>query len=166
MLKLDLAKLACEGKLSFAGALDTEAPEWGDLSPRFEGALSAEGSAESVAGGAILVRVQVRGLWVGECPSCLEGVAEPVREDLSLYFAPDTTEDDGEVRPIPEGVDTLDLEAVLREELVLALPSYVRCRPDCAGLCAGCGASLNDGPCDCPEREMDPRWAALDPNKG
>jgi uncharacterized protein len=54
----------------------------------------------------------------------------------------------------------VDLAFALREELILAVPPFVECRPDCKGLCPRCGANLNDGPCDCPPRS-DPRWDAL-----
>jgi len=166
MLRLDLARLEREGKLPVEGPLETEGEGWGDLPPRFDGELSATGTAESMPGSSVLVRAHLNGTWVGECPRCLEEVRRAVDEEVALYFASDAKEDDGEVRPMPEGLQELDLEAVFREELVLALPSYVLCRPECAGLCAKCGASLNDGPCGCSTREIDPRWAALDPNKG
>lgn len=47
-----------------------------------------------------------------------------------------------------EGV-VLDLEAMAREALVLALPMVARCRPDCQGLCARCGAELRVQRCAC-----------------
>jgi uncharacterized metal-binding protein YceD (DUF177 family) len=43
----------------------------------------------------------------------------------------------------------LDLGALVREALVLGLPMVARCRPDCLGLCARCGAELHVGPCAC-----------------
>lgn len=60
----------------------------------------------------------------------------------------------------------LDVGAFAREMLVLALPMTARCRPDCPGLCDGCGADLRVEPCRCPPevrraREVDPRLRAL-----
>jgi uncharacterized protein len=53
------------------------------------------------------------------------------------------------------------LRPLVRDALLLELPLAPLCREDCRGLCAHCGADLNDGPCDCaPPR--DPRWDALD----
>jgi uncharacterized protein len=57
---------------------------------------------------------------------------------------------------------TLDLAAWARDALVLALPDQILCREDCAGLCATCGADLNEDPEHAHEREPDPRWAKLD----
>lgn len=55
----------------------------------------------------------------------------------------------------------LDLSEALRQDLLLAVPSFPLCRKDCKGLCSHCGKDLNEGPCDCAEEQSDPRWAAL-----
>ena len=56
----------------------------------------------------------------------------------------------------------LDLRSWARDALALTLPTQILCRPDCAGLCAICGADLNTaGPEHQHEREPDPRWAKL-----
>ena len=70
--------------------------------------------------------------------------AEPDDEELSL---------DG---------DLLDLEPVLRDAVVLALPMSPLCQEDCPGLCVQCGVRLADaGPAHRHEDAPDPRWAAL-----
>lgn len=56
----------------------------------------------------------------------------------------------------------LDVSAWARDAMAEALPMSVLCREECAGLCPRCGADLNEGPCDCTDDEMDPRWAALE----
>ena len=55
----------------------------------------------------------------------------------------------------------LDLKAWARDALALAMPAQITCRPDCAGLCAQCGANLNDDPDHRHEAEPDKRWAKL-----
>ena len=57
--------------------------------------------------------------------------------------------------------DAVDLDELVREQILLALPSRYLCREDCKGLCQKCGANLNDGHCSCEQGEVDPRWAAL-----
>src|SRR5215213_1677197 len=57
--------------------------------------------------------------------------------------------------------DAVDLDELVREQILLALPSRHLCREDCKGLCQKCGANLNDAPCSCEQGEVDPRWAAL-----
>src|SRR5262249_59428827 len=57
----------------------------------------------------------------------------------------------------------LDLEPVLRDALVLALPLAPLCRQDCPGLCVECGALLAQvGSGHGHERAIDPRWAWLE----
>ena len=55
---------------------------------------------------------------------------------------------------------TVDLDEVFTTALVLAMDSKHVCSEDCKGLCATCGADLNEGPCGC-KPEIDPRFAAL-----
>ena len=57
--------------------------------------------------------------------------------------------------------DAVDLDDLVREQILLALPSRYLCREDCQGLCQNCGADLNAGACSCGQTEADPRWAAL-----
>lgn len=96
----------------------------------------------------------------GECGRCLEPVGDTLTVDLQELFAyaESDAEDDEAARM--EG-DFLDLEPVLRDAVVLALPLTPLCRPDCAGLCADCGERLDDLPEDHSHDAPDPRWAAL-----
>lgn len=55
----------------------------------------------------------------------------------------------------------IDLDPLVREQLVLALPAYPLCREDCKGLCLVCGTNLNERECGCDRRVPDPRWAGL-----
>jgi uncharacterized protein len=55
----------------------------------------------------------------------------------------------------------LDLGETIREAVILEIPQVVLCRPDCRGLCPGCGSDLNEGACKCTPEGGDPRWDAL-----
>lgn len=55
----------------------------------------------------------------------------------------------------------IDLTELAREQILLNLPEQVFCREDCKGLCEKCGANRNLINCNCEEKEIDPRWAAL-----
>lgn len=56
----------------------------------------------------------------------------------------------------------LAVDAWARDQVGLALPEQILCRPDCAGLCAVCGKNLNDEPHVHDDAPTDPRWAALE----
>jgi len=51
-------------------------------------------------------------------------------------------------------------DGLVWEDIVLAMPPKLLCKPDCAGLCQRCGKNLNEGPCEC-KPDIDPRWAVL-----
>ena len=55
----------------------------------------------------------------------------------------------------------LDLDELIYTEVMLSLPMKHLCSENCKGICSKCGKNLNEGKCDCPEKEIDPRLAAL-----
>lgn len=55
----------------------------------------------------------------------------------------------------------LDTDALLRDDILLELPSKLLCQEGCKGLCMKCGKNLNEGKCSCELKEADPRLAAL-----
>jgi uncharacterized protein len=99
----------------------------------------------------------------GECARCLEPIEDDIAVDIQeLYLY-----DDGD-QPYDEEADVsrleddlLDLEPVLRDAVVLALPFQPLCQDDCPGLCVECGARLADDPDHRHEDPIDPRWAVL-----
>jgi uncharacterized protein len=56
----------------------------------------------------------------------------------------------------------IDLDPIVREQVLLALPGYPVCQEGCKGLCSVCGANLNERDCGCDRRVPDPRWASLE----
>jgi len=56
---------------------------------------------------------------------------------------------------------SIDLDPLVREQVLLALPMHAVCREDCKGLCGSCGQNLNEGECGCARAQVDPRLAAL-----
>ncbi len=121
---------------------------------------------ESVMEG-VLVSGTVRATATGACVRCLDGVEEDVDLTFQELFAyadraahrEDVGDDDDEDLLELEG-DLADLEPVLRDTVVPALPFKPVCREDCPGLCSECGARLADDP-DHHHEVIDPRWSAL-----
>ncbi|RSN52881.1 MULTISPECIES: YceD family protein [Actinomadura] len=99
----------------------------------------------------------------GECARCLDPIASTFEADFQeLFVYPDTRSggnaDDDELHLED---DLIDLEPLLRDAVVLALPLSPLCRDDCPGLCAECGVRLADAGPDHRHDVADPRWAAL-----
>ena len=111
----------------------------------------------------VLVTGEASAELVGECARCLEPIDDEIDvrfQELFVYDDQDYSsgEDDG-VSTL-EG-DLVDLEPLLRDAVVLALPFQPLCEDDCPGLCPDCGARLKDDPDHAHEEPIDPRWAGL-----
>ena len=104
-----------------------------------------------------------------QCARCLEPVQQAIVRDFELLYRPlgtDAGRDELSVTDAEAEIgyyqgDGILLEAVLREQVLLALPLKVTCREDCKGLCLHCGKNLNEEQCSCAVPMEDPRWAAL-----
>lgn len=55
----------------------------------------------------------------------------------------------------------IELDDLVKEEILLAVPAQVLCRPDCQGLCPVCGTDRNDASCECETKTVDSRWEKL-----
>lgn len=126
---------------------------------------------ESVMEG-VLVTGTARAQAKGECVRCLEPVGLELEADFQEMFSypdaddrgrviaepGDDAEDDEDRQYIEDGL--IDLEPLLRDAVVLALPMQPVCQDDCQGLCSECGARLTGDP-DHHHDAVDIRWAAL-----
>lgn len=111
----------------------------------------------------VLVTGSARAELTGECVRCLEPLDEEIEigfQDLFVYDDKDTDADEDDETRRLEG-DLVDLEPLLRDAVVLALPFQPLCQDDCPGLCPECGARLADDPAHTHDAPVDPRWAAL-----
>ncbi len=82
----------------------------------------------------------------------------PAEDETESDEGPEVAEEDLDVFPF-DG-DKIDLEPMLREQFVLAVPFAPLCQEACKGLCPQCGIDLNTSTCAC-EAPIDPRLAAL-----
>jgi uncharacterized protein len=118
--------------------------------------LDIELRMESLHDG-ILVTADVDGTASGECGRCLIDIEQPVQVEIQELFA--YSQDEAFEYGVQ--VDTIDLEPVIRDAVVLSLPFQPVCQEDCLGLCPQCGVRLLDNPGHEHEAPVDPRWAAL-----
>ena len=95
--------------------------------------------------------------YTGICGRCLTDVAEAVQVEFQELFAyPGEEEADFEVQD-----DHVDLETLVREAVVLALPFQPVCQPDCPGLDPATGKRMTESAGSEQREPLDPRWAAL-----
>lgn len=117
----------------------------------------------------VKVNGRVKAALLLPCSRCLREYTFEVDEPLSLLLLKPRPEDTpAEVDLRAEDLDTehfdgvtIDLDRIVGEEILLALPQKGVCSPECKGLCAGCGADLNREPCTCPDQGTASPFAAL-----
>ena len=121
----------------------------------------------------IVADIRLKGSFSGKfqvpCARCVEPVEIPLSAEFDLIFRPAEADAEATERSItaPETEigyyleDSLLLEDVLREQVLLALPVRTLCKPDCKGLFPRCGENRNSTACDCEVGPQDPRWEAL-----
>lgn len=85
-------------------------------------------------------------------PECTGG-------DMDFMEGKDSMEDE-DSSELMEGYH-LNVDELIRNELLLNWPTKVLCREDCKGICKTCGRNLNDGSCGCDDFVPDPRMAAI-----
>lgn len=130
--------------------------------PRISGRLVRGGSQVTVKG-RLSAQVHV------DCDRCLKVVDVPVTTDFSLpyvtvkqYEAAHAAElEDQDLGLSVFDGEAIDLDEIVREQILLAVPDRVLCRDDCKGICPVCGADRNLKDCGCQTADLDPRWAAL-----
>ena len=118
---------------------------------------------EVFVNGHVETRVQV------ECDRCLQQVELPVNSDFSLEYITGSDYESSEVAELTEAEmsvavfdgKALDVDEIVKEQVVLAVPTRMLCREDCKGICPECGVDRNTGECSCVTDDIDPRWAAL-----
>ena len=105
----------------------------------------------------ILVRGHLQGHLQLACSRCLENFEEPVDADFDLLMIPGPGPAGGADEEL-SGSDldldyytgeVLDLEAVIREQIILMVPLKPLCTEECKGICPRCGAVLNLEECSC-----------------
>lgn len=117
--------------------------------------------------GTLTVTGTIAAPWTGECRRCLDPVEGTLEVDAHEVFSrrADAVSADDEVWPL-EG-EEIDLEAVVADAVLLALPLAPLCGPDCRGPAP---EEFPTRPEDVPADDVDdaapaprdPRWAALD----
>ncbi len=144
---------------------------------RQKGPLVAEGVAELLAntGGEVRVHGRIRTDLETECDRCLGRASFHIDAAFDLFYSPmestaleeEVAIDEGEAEMGFYELPGLQLEDIVREQVLLQLPMQRVCNEACKGICPVCGANRNETNCSCrppsgDERLMsDPRWMAL-----
>lgn len=144
---------------------------WREEDPGLEFSQAAIRGAVNLSkhGHDILVRGRLEGELGLSCGRCLEPFTTPVETDFDLLLVPAPQGqglEEEELSAQELDVDfytdeTVDLEAIIREQIILMMPLKPLCREDCRGLCPSCGANLNRESCACQTEKSDSPFTQL-----
>ena len=158
--KLRFAETYQPGQIDFPGENLTQS-----------GSLVAEGTAEMLlhTEGEIRILGKVATTLETECDRCLGNARFVIDAPFDLFYRPATSVaaeeevaiDPGEAEMGFYELPGIELEDILREQVLLQLPMQRVCGPDCKGICALCGQNRNETSCACEVHLSDDRWQAL-----
>jgi uncharacterized protein len=162
--------------IDFDLELAPEAVDYGQEAEQV-GQLATSGQAEVIhehrGPKDIVADIRLRGRFAGKfqvpCARCVEPVEIPLEAEFDLIFRPAGADSDSQERSITAveteigyyQKDSLLLEDVLREQVLLSLPVRTLCKSDCKGLCPRCGVNRNSQTCSCEVGPSDPHWEPL-----
>jgi uncharacterized protein len=132
--------------------------------------LHSEGVAELLANtdGEVRITGRLTVRMESECDRCLGQAQFPLDVAFDLFYRPSGSLAAEEEVAIDEGQaemgfyegDGMELEDILREQILLLLPMQRVCSEGCKGICPVCGGNRNEIACDCRVKASDDRWSA------
>jgi uncharacterized protein len=164
-------------KVAFAEIWEPNGFDFSDPVVIQKSPLAAEGVAELLpdTGGEVRVQGRIRTDLETECDRCLGRASFHIDAPFDLFYRPLESTGREEEMAIDEGeaemgfyeLPGLQLEDIVREQVLLQLPMQRVCSEACKGICPICGANRNDTNCSCQPlsddqlRLEDDRWMAL-----
>ena len=165
-MKLDLSEIARVGGMHVTQDIEEKCPE----DPGFQCTGPVKGKLEFTnAGSLLLVTGEFKTELKLQCSRCLVDMTLPVEAKVEEEFRLETIGDAIRVLALDdEDVESglvkdniLDIQEVIRQDLLLEVPIQPLCRPDCQGLCPTCGENLNLRKCACPPAEPESPFKVL-----
>lgn len=184
--EIDEGGLVLDEAVSERTLADALSPQGRDTGFRADRPAAFKASFRKVSG-SVLLTGDLSAHVTAPCKRCLREVAVDLPVHFTLNLVPEpkvSLEDaglDGEAAEDPKSQKrdsggsfalrdadreyfdgrTIDLDPIVREQVLLALPVAVVCKDDCKGLCPRCGQDLNEAECGCERKVVDPRLAVL-----
>lgn len=121
------------------------------------------------SGHEVRLRGEIKARAEVECDRCLRQVTVPIETSFDVTYVPATDyveQGTAELQEEDLGLsvyedEVIDVDELVREQVLLNIPARALCTEDCKGLCPVCGANRNETDCQCESQQTDPRWGAL-----
>jgi len=166
-MRIELANLE-GGKGEFSATYETGQLELEDERVRLATPLTINGRIKR-SGAEVIVSGNITGNLFINCDRCLKPLVTPLNNQFELDYVsgsdyealPDTelTEEQMLIS-VFDGV-AIDVDEIVKEQVLLAVPARILCSDDCKGICPNCGLDRNTTDCNCETSTSDPRWDAL-----
>jgi len=113
----------------------------------------------------IFFRGSFGGSFDASCSRCLAGYRFALEKQFEFVLSPNPSRCERRAEALRSdelglsyyATEEIDLAPLIREQVLLALPTRPLCDDTCRGLCGGCGVNLNDEACVCGSAPGDPR---------
>ena len=156
------------GKGNFAHVYQPEELNPVDERVRLTGPAEVKGRVR-LSGNEVFVNGHIDTRAQVECDRCLQPVELPVAAGFALEYITGSDYESTDVAELTEAEmsvsvfdgEAIDVDEMVKEQILLAVPTRMLCREDCKGICPQCGIDKNTGECQCVTDDIDPRWAAL-----
>lgn len=102
---------------------------------------------------------QLKVEYTVKCFRCLQNFSKGIEIKVKESFF--NSEKNADAEAYTYQGNTLEIDKVLKDNIILNLPMKQLCRKSCKGLCAKCGIDLNESSCDCTDLEQNPQMEAL-----
>ena len=136
---------------------DFSAHEFNGVFP-FTTPVKLKGEITNLAG-IVTIKVKINFTLEMCCDRCTSDVKLPFEVVMDHGLVSSLNDEENDDFILIEDMK-LNIDELTSEDIYLALPAKILCKEDCKGICASCGADLNEGPCSC-KKEIDPRWSGL-----
>ena len=166
-MRIELANLE-GGKGEFSATYEAHQLELEDERVQLATPVTVKGRIKR-SGAEVIVSGNITGQLFINCDRCLKPLETVLNNQFELEYVsgseyealPDAELTEAQMAiSVFDGVG-IDVDEIVKEQVLLAVPARLLCRDDCKGLCPNCGADRNTTDCNCETSISDPRWDAL-----
>ena len=166
-MRIELANLE-GGKGEFSATYENNQLELEDERVQLATQVTVKGQIKR-SGAEVIVSGNISGQLFINCDRCLKPLETPLHNQFELEYVSGSDYEelhDAELTEeqlaisVFDGVG-IDVDEIVKEQVLLAVPTRLLCRDDCKGICPVCGSDKNTTDCNCETSSGDPRWDVL-----
>lgn len=123
----------------------------------FDNPVELKGSLFNI-GGIVKMNGRIKTSYLAKCSRCLMDYENEIDIEITEEFVAEEFNSDDVY--IYQG-KSIEFDKVIKDNIILNLPTKQLCNDECKGLCEVCGCNLNEVNCECKKEEIDLRMQVL-----